>query len=362
PSKGRPLGARRREADPRRELRPTPSAYTQSALAADQARRRRRNKILGGLAGGVLVIALCAGGLFLSSAGDDRAPADGKVAAAQQPDEIRKHGREGPPSPEGREVVEHSVGHLEKHRDGNPLYAPGSWATAKIFARGIADHVEGYRVEPHYDEKAWTPDLGGHICATSRHITADGRTAVVIQPPKSATDPGNGVCGQVVFFDLDTGRKLWQKKMPAAEFAYVTNTDLTLTNGVVAVAWGHGSVAYDMKSGRQLWNTTTTAQCADQGFAGGRALLALAACGQAPDTTYKVQKLDPRTVKNLWTYRLTRGVSRVYLPSSDPPVLAVAAGDTLVTDLGPRELVRDDDSPKDAVLVAVGFGSAGLKH
>ncbi|MEU5091968.1 PQQ-binding-like beta-propeller repeat protein [Streptomyces sp. NPDC021356] len=331
---------------------PPPSAYTQSALAADQARRRRRNRILGGLAGGVLVIALCAGGLFLSSAGDDGAPADGKVAAgAQQPDEIRSTVEKAPRSPEGREVVEHSVEHLEKHTDGNPLYAPGSWATAKIFARGIADHVEGYRIEPHYDEKVWTLDLGGHICATSRHVTADGRTAVVIQPPKSATDPGNGVCDQVVFFDLDTGRKLWQKKMPAADFAYVTNTDLTLTKGVVAVAWGHGSVAYDMKSGKQLWNTTTTAQCADQGFAGGRALLALAACGQAPDTTYKVQKLDPRTGKNLWTYRLTRGVSRVYLPSSDPPVLAVAAGDTQVTDL----ITLDDQGRHAATVPLKGY-------
>jgi outer membrane protein assembly factor BamB len=137
----------------------------------------------------------------------------------------------------------------------------------------------------------------------------------------------------VVFFDLDTGKKLWQKKMPAANSAYVTNTNLTLTKGVVAVAWGQGSVAYDMKSGKQLWNSALGSKCQDKAFAGGRALLSLLSCGSLPDVTFQVQKLDPRTGKVRWTYRVASGVQTVYLPSSDPPVLAVAAGDSEVTDL-----------------------------
>ncbi|MEV6766565.1 hypothetical protein AB0N16_39250 [Streptomyces sp. NPDC051105] len=56
-------------------------------------------------------------------------------------------------------------------------------------------------------------------------------------------------------------------------------------------------------------------------------------CGAAPDTTYRVRRLDPRTGKPRWTYKVAAGVQDVYLPSADPPVLAVAAGDTLVTDL-----------------------------
>ncbi|WP_316741083.1 PQQ-binding-like beta-propeller repeat protein [Streptomyces sp. MK7] len=313
---------------------PPPSPYTQSAVAADQARRRRRNRAAGGTAAVLLVAALCVGGGLLWSAGDHSAPADHKAAAApQSPDDVRSTVEKVPASPEGQEVIEHYAGHLEKNTDTNPRYAPGTWATGKILAKAVANRVEGYRIKPHYDETAWTLDLGGYVCATSRHVTADGRTAVVVQPPKGDGAGDKGICDQVVFLDLNTGKKLWQRKMPAATFAYVTNTNLTLTKGVVAVAWGRGSVAYDMKSGKQLWNSTMTSQCEDKGFAGGRALLALVGCGEAPDTTYKVQKLDPRTGKNLWTYKVAAGVGDVYLPSSDPPVLAVAAGDSSVTDL-----------------------------
>jgi len=46
-----------------------------------------------------------------------------------------------------------------------------------------------------------------------------------------------------------------------------------------------------------------------------------------------VQKVDPRTGRPEWTYKVAQGIKRVYLPSSDPPVLAVAAGEIPVTDL-----------------------------
>lgn len=151
--------------------------------------------------------------------------------------------------------------------------------------------------------------------------------------PKPKGSPTEGVCDEVVFFDIDTGKKLWQSKMPEAASAFVTNTNLTMTRGTVAVAWDQGSVAYDMKDGKQLWKSTGVSQCEDHGFAGGRALLALVRCGSMPDVTYEVQKLDPRTGKAKWTYKVGKGITTVYLPSSDPPVLAVGAGDTTVTDL-----------------------------
>ncbi|GHA14000.1 PQQ-binding-like beta-propeller repeat protein [Streptomyces echinoruber] len=309
---------------------PPPSPYTQSALTAEQNRRRRRNRLLGGLAlFGILTLGVS--GWFVSSAGDDSAPA-GKTAIRQDPYAIRETVEKPPTSPEGQRMIDHVVKDLPKGTNKS-RYAPGTWATDKILARGVADRIEGYKIKPEYDEKAWTLKLDGHLCATSRHVTANGRTAVVVQPAKPENSTTKGVCDEVVFFDLNTGKKLWQHKMPAADFAYVTNTNLTLTDGVVAIAWGHGSVAYDMRRGKQLWNSTTTATCQDQGYAGGRALLALVACKQGENTLYKVQKLDPRTGKPQWTYKVPKGIQAVYLPSSDPPVLAIAAGDTLVTDL-----------------------------
>ncbi|MES5817432.1 PQQ-binding-like beta-propeller repeat protein [Streptomyces sp. RG80] len=310
---------------------PPPSIYTQSALSADTARKRRRTKLLGAVA--VITALALGGGGWLFASGDDSDPVDARRTVAQSPDAVRETTEQVPASPEGRLMLEHDEENLARTNDASPRYAPGTWATDKVMVKGVANRLEGYNIALDADEKAWTLKLPGHLCATSRHVTADGRTAVVVQPPQPKGSEKDGVCDQVVFFDLNTGKKLWQKKMPAAGSAFVTNTNLTLTKGVVAVAWGQGSVAYDMKSGKQLWNSTLGSECEDKAFAGGRALLSLLSCGSVPDVTFRVQKLDPRTGKARWSYKVAAGIQTVYLPSSDPPVLAVAAGDSEVTDL-----------------------------
>ncbi|MGW4913444.1 outer membrane protein assembly factor BamB family protein [Streptomyces sp. NPDC004270] len=310
---------------------PPPSIYTQSTLAADGERKKRRRRLFGALAAAVAVV-LAAGGALAMSLGDDTSSA-ARQAAAPAPDAIRQTTERTPASPEGRVVVDHYEEDLPKESDPSPRYAPGTWATGKVLAKGIGTRIVGVKIQAGVDDTAWTLQLDGHLCATSGHVTVDGRTAVVVQPSKRKGTKDAGICDEVVFVDLNNGKKLWTATMPSAREAYVTNTNLTLTKGVVAVAWGHGSVAYDMKSGERLWNSTTGAKCVDKGFAGGGALLALESCGAAPDTTYRVQRLDPRTGKPRWTYKVAAGVQDVYLPSADPPVLAVAAGDTLVTDL-----------------------------
>ncbi|MGW2486477.1 outer membrane protein assembly factor BamB family protein [Streptomyces sp. NPDC001606] len=305
--------------------------YTQSALEADQSRARRRRRTVGTIAAVVaVVLALGAGLYWYHSSGRPKGHTDAKPAQ-QAPDAIRATVEQAPGSPEGEMVVHH----YEDKLTGQPRYAPGTWATDKVLAQAVAHTIQGYTIEPNPDDRktAWSLDLGGYICAVSRDVTADGRTAVVVQPPAAKTGK-SGVCNEVLSVDLNTGKKLWQQKMPAADFAYVTNTNIALTQGVVAIAWNHGSVAYDMDSGKRLWNTTeSTSQCHDTGYAGGRGLLALVTCGESTTATYRAEKIDPRTGKILWQYNVSSGIQAVYLPSAEPPVLAVAAGDTLVTDL-----------------------------
>ncbi|WP_018569364.1 PQQ-binding-like beta-propeller repeat protein [Streptomyces sp. PsTaAH-124] len=331
---------------------PPPSPYTQSALAADRTRRRRRIRVLGAVAV-VVAAAVGVGGWILSSAGDDRpAAAPRPSAAPQSPDDIRELTEKTPVTPEGKLLVEYREGDLAKTVKGDPRYAPGTWATEKVLAKGVGNRIEGLTTAATGDEKAWTLKLDGPLCATSKHLTADGRTAVVVQPVRSGSSEKSGVCDQVVFFDVNTGKKLWQATMPSADRAFVTNTNLTMTKGVVAVAWGQGSVAYDMKSGKQLWNSTTVSACEDSGFAGGRALLVLEKCGgESSEPTYRVEKLEPRTGKPLWTYKVAGGVEDVFLPSSDPAVLAVAAGDTSVTDL----ITLDGTGKRLATLSMTGY-------
>lgn len=306
---------------------PPPSIYTQSALSAEQTKRKRRRRVVIGFVAAVVALAVPLSGWLLwpvDQGGGEKKPS----VVRQAPDEVRESVEKPPVAPEGVLAAQVS----EEVKGKRPLYTPGTWATGKLLVKGIADHLFGFTYQDK-DDPEWTLPLGGHICAITDHVTADGRTAVVIQPKGRSGTPGEGVCDQVAFVDLNTGKKLWQKPMPSADFAYVTNVNITLTKGVVAVAWGRGSVAYDMNDGKQLWNGTTTSKCEDSGFAGGRVLLALVTCGELPDVTYRVQKLTPSTGKVEWTYKVAAGVSSAYLPSSDPPVLAVAAGDSSVTDL-----------------------------
>ncbi|PBC60795.1 hypothetical protein BKI49_27265 [Streptomyces sp. Tue6028] len=307
---------------------PPPSPYTQSALTADNERRRRRTRLFG-IVAAVLVVALCAGGWLLMHANGDDGPSNKAVAVPQAPDEIRETVERVPRTPEGELVVDYDE---EKFKDDETRYAPGTWATDKIFAKGIKNQLMGFKFG-EWDKKAWTIELDGHICATTKHVTADGRTAVVVQPAKRKGTKDAGVCDEVVFVDLDTGKKLWTATMPDAKSAYVTNTNLTMARGTVAVAWGNGSVAFGMADGKQLWKSTGVTTCEDKGFAGGRSLLVLLRCGDESEHAYRVQKIDPRTGKPQWTYKMTKNISEVYLPSSDPPVIAVGAGDYTVTDL-----------------------------
>ncbi|MFF1627202.1 PQQ-binding-like beta-propeller repeat protein [Streptomyces sp. NPDC058272] len=320
---------------------PPPSPYTQSALAADNERRKRRTKLFGVVAA-VLVVVLCAGGWLLMYATGDGTPANSAPKAAPQaPDEIRETVEKVPSTPEGKLVIDFDE---EKFTDDETRYAPGTWATDKIFAKGIKNTITGFKFG--VDKAAWTIKLDGHICATTKHVTADGRTAVVVQPRKRKGTKDAGICDEVVFFDLDTGKQLWRTTMPDAKTAYVTNINLSMARGTVAVAWGNGSVAYDMSDGKQLWKSTAVSTCEDVGFAGGRSLLVLLRCGEESTHVYRVQKIDPRTGKPRWTYKLKDGISGVYMPSSDPPVLAVGAGDYGVTDL----ITLDDQGRHSATI------------
>ncbi|MGZ3101743.1 outer membrane protein assembly factor BamB family protein [Streptomyces sp. H72] len=117
---------------------------------------------------------------------------------------------------------------------------------------------------------------------------------------------------------------------------------MTLTHDTVAVTWGGGTIGYDMEKGTNRWATKATAPCQDMGAAGGRALLVRQQCWSTDESvpdeswqhvTYKVRKVDPVTGRSLWTYSAAKGIRDLSVPSSEPAVLAVAGGDTEITDL-----------------------------
>ncbi|MGV2919908.1 outer membrane protein assembly factor BamB family protein [Streptomyces alfalfae] len=123
-------------------------------------------------------------------------------------------------------------------------------------------------------------------------------------------------CGRTAAFDVDTGRKLWDKKLPG-EGASVMSVNVTMTRGAVVAAAGDASVAYDTTSGKRFWADTKPSTCDAVGFAGGRDLLALVQCGNGADAEYRIQRIAPRSGEPVWTYKAAPGVQGVRIALSN---------------------------------------------
>jgi outer membrane protein assembly factor BamB len=284
-----------------------------------------------------LVAAAATVAVWVLAAGGETSADQRSAVARQDPDDIRETEETRPRTPD-------SVGVLLVRKTirtvGQNIPAAGTWATGKIFAKGYGNRIEGYRVAGADDNgtspEAWHITFPATPCAVTQHVSVDGRTAVV-HPGKApgenadATDLLSLPCDRLTVFDIDTGKKLWTVKLPGDGSAMSAN--VTMTDGTVVTSWGVGSAAYDMTSGKRLWADLTPSACTDLGFGGGRELVALQTCGDSADPAFRVEKVDPRTGKPQWTYKVAHGVNEVLMVSSSPAVIAVAAGDYTITDL-----------------------------
>ncbi|MDX3639006.1 PQQ-binding-like beta-propeller repeat protein [Streptomyces sp. MB09-02B] len=311
---------------------PFHSPYTASALASERRTRLRRLRTAGAAVLAAAVVAV--GILGLRSGGDDVEPERRPVAVRQAPDDIRETVEKAPESPEGGR----SLYLVEKIKTvGRNISSIGTWATEKVFAKGVGDYVQGFTQHGDKSKELYKLDFPAPLCAVTRHVSVAGWTAVAYpgQSPDPDENPTSTAmslpCDRLAVFDVDTGRKRWDVRLPGDGSA--TSVNVTMTNGAVLVTWGQGSAAYDMTTGKRLWADTTPSACEDSGFAGGRGLIALQRCGDSGDPEFRVEKVDARTGKSQWTYKVATGVNEVYLISSEPAVIAVMAGGYAVTDL-----------------------------
>ncbi|MFR9799764.1 PQQ-binding-like beta-propeller repeat protein [Streptomyces sp. MS06] len=325
---------------------PPPSAYTHSAASAGAVRtRRRRTRLLALLALAVLA-ALGTGGSLLWGGGGRGADTPARPAAQDRLD-VRRTVEKQPASTNGRMAFRFSVDDLSR---GEHYEMPGMWATDRILAKGINKTLLGLPVgaDASPGDEKWKLPLDGPICGYTRHVSGENRTAVLFR----ANDRGGAYCNHVVFFDLDDGRSIWERDFPTSPLgdsggvarsgAEQAPPSVTLTHGTVIVTWGGGTDAYDMDSGERLWRTTSAGPCQDMGAAGGGALIVRRQCWNDDDSlpvdsldrvTYQARRIDPGTGRVLWTYSAAKGVRDLSIPSADPAVLAVQAGEIGISDL-----------------------------
>ncbi|WP_411148587.1 PQQ-binding-like beta-propeller repeat protein [Streptomyces sp. A30] len=306
---------------------PPPSVFTESTLAAEKRRKRRRMLVLGATTTALAV--LLAGIWALSYDNTDTPSGRSPAAASQAPDDIRETIERRPATPEAVSAVARRA---EGVKAGQNIAATGTWATAKTFAKTLGNSITGYRISTN--RQAWKLAFPGSVCAATPHVTVDGRTAVAFSSEPTRTDPSGGTvsgpCDRIAMFDIDTGKRLWHVELPEKR---LVPARVTMTRGKVIAAWEDGSAAYAMAGGKLLWSHTPGPACGDSGYAGGEALVRVVKCGDADNRRFRVEGTNPETGKPLWTYTVTPGVQDVRLVSSSPVVIAVAAGDLVITDL-----------------------------
>ncbi|WP_181767937.1 PQQ-binding-like beta-propeller repeat protein, partial [Streptomyces albidus (ex Kaewkla and Franco 2022)] len=229
-----------------------------------------------------------------------------------------------PASADGKELFKIESPKLDGE---DSKYALGAWATDDIFAKGTIDSIVG--LDAGSGDEKWNLPLDGEICAATKHLTEAGKTAVITQETKSS----KAACNQLAVIDVNSGKKEWQETMPAADGASTLGINLTIAKDVVAAKWIGGSVAYKMSGGSPLWRSKGSNECRDDGFAGGKELMAVVECGDYSDPKIKVQKLNPKTGKSTWEFEAPDGVESARVISTDPVILAVGAGTSLATDV-----------------------------
>lgn len=273
-------------------------------------------------AAAAIVIAVVTVGFFLLSGGEKDHKADGGEKTGTE-------GVEGKPATtEGKELFKIPSPKLSGE---NTASVTGAWATDEIFAKTTVNGIIG--MDAAAGKQAWKIDLDGQVCAASRHSTDDGKTAVVT----GETTSSRANCNQMVVIDLNKGKKLWQEEMPNSDRATSLGMNMTVSRNVVAAKWIGGSVAYKMSGGAPLWKSEGSAaggECQDEGFAGGKELMAVVQCGgYGSDAKLKVQKLNPKSGKATWEFDVPKGVQSARVVSADPVVIAVGAGSSSTTDL-----------------------------
>ncbi|MFE7975179.1 PQQ-binding-like beta-propeller repeat protein [Streptomyces shenzhenensis] len=247
-----------------------------------------------------------------SASGDPVDPGDGSGDGRSDPENLN----------EGRQPGESRVLWYKSAPDapGSGADAPGMWITGKTAVKAAYKQVFAYGVAD--GKPSWDPiDFPQKICAVTPQKTADDKVVVAYMSGSS----DRAKCNQLQVIDLDTGKKGWTGTVAdGALFDSAITVELTLSGKTLMVGRSQSGTAYDMDSGRKLYDKTKYGNaCFPTAFAGGASrLISVASCdATGSDEHDEIQELDPATGKVKWTQPVKKGwkVARTY--SVDPLVV-----------------------------------------
>ncbi|MQY37820.1 hypothetical protein SRB17_58260 [Streptomyces sp. RB17] len=287
----------------------------------------RNNTVLFIVVAAVVAIALIVGGgiWYASSSGDsgqkhDTASSSGGTGGKNGSGSTGGGGKEKVPADPAADVLFK----VPLPTTDDVVSTPGSWLTDKVYAKSGVAEIVGY--DPAKGTKLWTIKLPGPVCAASKQATSDGRTAITYQPKWDTKNKFAG-CTQIAAIDLDAGKKLWTKSVKSGDYP-VNYQNVTVGQRAVAVGDTNGGAAFDIDSGKPLWLPKPGDDCYDAGYGGGAKLVAVRNCGDVDNARLLIQTLDPKTGKVISEYRMDQGIDEASIVSTDPLVVAAAAGDS----------------------------------
>lgn len=290
------------------------------------------------IAAALAVVLIIGGGIWYASGKDDGGGKsnEGKNSSAGSSEGSSGGGDGGGKAPDGpgKEKAPANVNSKvafqlpEPARDDLTMVV-GSWVTDKAFVKPGVNSIVGYDVAK--GSPLWTTPLPGQICAASRHVTQDNKTAIVFEAVKRTAPKFYEPCTEVGVIDLTTGKLLWSKSVTGdssgdekARFDQVT-----LSGNTVAAGYGGGSAAFDLTTGAVRWKPTVDGnECRDIGYGGGEALVAVRRCGSYGNETVTIQPVNPDNGTPLSSFKMPAGVEDARVVSTKPLVVAADVGDT----------------------------------
>ncbi|MFS4098048.1 PQQ-binding-like beta-propeller repeat protein, partial [Streptomyces sp. AF1A] len=203
---------------------------------------------------------------------------------------------------------------------GSGADAPGLWIAGNTVVKAAYQQVFAYGAGD--GKSPWGPVAFPHkICAVTPQKSADDK--IVVAYMSGAGDSAK--CNQLQQIDLRTGKKGWSGEVAdGGLFDSALNVELTVSGRTLMVGRSESGTAYDMDSGKKLYDKKKYgAACFPAAYAGGAGrLVQVASCGAGGGNEHdEIQELDPASGKVKWTQPVKKGwqVSRVY--SLDPLVV-----------------------------------------
>ncbi|MEV0743727.1 PQQ-binding-like beta-propeller repeat protein [Streptomyces sp. NPDC050273] len=286
------------------------------------------------VAAAVAVVLIVGAGVWFASSGGDDKKKDEAVSSAGTTGENKGGSGGGSIGGGGKEkapadIKSHAGFQLPQPKVTDVTTVVGSWLTDKAYVKTGANEIVGY--DPAKGTKLWSIPLDGQLCAASRHMSKDFKTAIVFEEAKRSAANKYPSCNQVGALDLNTGKLMWNKSITASTGGDrpVRFDEVTLSGSTVAAGGTEGGAAFDLNTGAERWKPkVSTDGCYDKGYGGGEALAVVRKCGTYDDPQLIIQALNPTSGAPLSSYKMPTGVDYASIVSTKPLVVAADVGDT----------------------------------